>query len=59
MTTQEIWKDRLVQFMAEWVKAAEVKGQSPMPLSFGALIEDDITVRDALEMATRNSKAQV
>lgn len=59
MTTQEIWKDRIIQHLLEWVKTAEDAGQSPVPISFGSLIEDDITLRDALEMAGRNSKAKV
>lgn len=59
MTTQEIWKDRIIQHLLEWVKTAEDAGHSPVPISFGSLIEDDITLRDALEMAGRNSKAKV
>lgn len=59
MTTQEIWKDRIIQHLLEWVKTAEAAGQSPVPISFGSIIEDDITLRDALEMAGRNSGAKV
>ena len=59
MTTQEIWKDRIILHLLEWVKTAEDARQSPTPISFGSLIEDDITLRDALEMAGRNSKAKV
>lgn len=59
MTTQEIWKDRIILFLLEWMKAAEDAGQSPAPISFGVLIEDDITLRHALRIAGRGSKAKV
>lgn len=59
MTTQEIWKDRIIQHLLEWVAVAEDAGQTPMPISFGSLIEDDITLRHALEIAGRNSKSKV
>lgn len=59
MTTQEIWKDRIIQHLLEWVKTAEDAGQSPVPISFGSLIEDDITLRHALEIAGRESKVSV
>jgi len=59
MTTQEIWKDRIIQHLLDWVKGAEDAGQSPTPISFSSLIEDDITLRDALEIAGRRSNTKV
>lgn len=59
MTAQELWKDRIILHLIEWVKTAEEAGQSPAPISFGSLIVDDITLRDALEMAGRNAKTKV
>lgn len=58
MTSQEIWKDRIIQHLLDWVRIAEDAGQSPVPISFGSLVEDDITLRDALEMAGRNSRVR-
>lgn len=44
-------KEEIVDFLISWLETAEGKGQSPVPVSFGALVADDMTLRDLIELA--------
>jgi len=44
-------KDEIVDFLIERMEASEKAGQSPAPVSFGALVTEDMTLRDLVELA--------
>lgn len=44
-------KEDLIEYMIWWLDEAARFQQSPGPISFGAVVMDDVTVRDLVEMA--------
>lgn len=43
--------DEIVDYLIHWLNEAEDHGQSPAPVSFGALVSEDMTMRDLVELA--------
>lgn len=44
-------KEDIIEMLLEWMGEAEAAGQSPAPIHFSMIVRDDITLRDALEIA--------